>query len=224
MVVAIIALCSSLVGGATAATLITATDIARNAVKSKQLAKDSVKRKHIKKNQVRKRHIKRNQIRSRHVKDGSLGLSDFNDEFLPAGPQGPAGPAGPAGPQGPAGPAGPAGPQGPAGAAGSTVAYAAVNHAGGIDEPRSSENLSDANVVKSADDGIYCFKDLPFTPRNMVGSANHGGFEPDRIVTVQVVPAGTTFFDCGSGEPVALLYDVSEGARVDGPFHVWFED
>jgi hypothetical protein len=73
MLVALVALCSSLVGGATAATLITSGDIARDAVRTK------------------------------HVKNGTLRAEDFGAGQLPAGAPGPTGAPGEKGDPGPAG-------------------------------------------------------------------------------------------------------------------------
>jgi hypothetical protein len=98
MVVALLALTSSLAGGAAAATLITGDDIARNSIASK--------------------HIKKSAVRSKQVKDRSLLSKDFKAGQLPAGPagaQGPAGPAGPTGAQGDAGTAGAPGAKGDTG-------------------------------------------------------------------------------------------------------------
>ena len=108
MVVAVVALISSLTGGAVAATLITSSDIAKNAVKSK----------HIKNKGVKGKDLKGNAVKSKHVRDGSLLSDDFAAGQLPAGevgPQGPAGPAG-AGPKGDKGDKGDPGDTGPAGA------------------------------------------------------------------------------------------------------------
>ena len=74
MVVAVVALVSSLTGGAVAATLITGDDIAKKA--------------------VAKKHIKKNAVVSKKVKDRSLKARDFKAGQLPAGATGPAGPQG----------------------------------------------------------------------------------------------------------------------------------
>ena len=74
MVVAVVALVSSLTGGAVAATLITGDDIAQNA--------------------IAKKHIKKNAVVSKKVKNGSLLAKDFKAGQLVAGAPGPVGPAG----------------------------------------------------------------------------------------------------------------------------------
>jgi hypothetical protein len=101
MAVALVALFSSLVGGAAAATLITGSDIAKNA--------------------IAKKHLKANAVRSGKVKDGSLLSKDFKPGQLVAGAPGPQGLAGAKGdPCLPADPAcqGPKGDKGDTGSAG----------------------------------------------------------------------------------------------------------
>jgi hypothetical protein len=116
MIVALVALCSSLTGGAVAATLITGSD--------------------IKKNAIAKKHIKKNAVTTKKVDNGTLLLKDFEAGQLPAGqagpqgsqgPQGGAGGTGATGPAGPAGPAGPQGADGPQGAQGLQGAAGATN-------------------------------------------------------------------------------------------------
>ena len=90
MVVAVIALISSLTGGAVAATLITSDDIAKNAVKSKHIANGKVKNK----------DLKNNTIKTTKVRNGSLLAEDFAEGQLLGGEQGLQGPEGPPGPPG----------------------------------------------------------------------------------------------------------------------------
>lgn len=87
MAVALVALFSSLVGGAAAATLITGDGIARNA--------------------IAKKHIKANAVRSAKVKDGSLLSKDFKAGQLGVGATGAQGLRGAKGDTGDTGPAGP---------------------------------------------------------------------------------------------------------------------
>jgi hypothetical protein len=100
MVVALVALVSSLTGGAVAAPLITGDDIAKNA--------------------IAKKHIKKNAVVSKKVKDGSLLSKDFKAGQLPAGATGPVGPVGLAGAKGDTGDTGATGPAGATGATGAT--------------------------------------------------------------------------------------------------------
>lgn len=85
MLVAIVALVSSLAGGAVAATLITGAD--------------------IKNGSITKRDLKKNSVNTKKVKNGTLLQKDFKASELPGtGPQGPEGPPGDPGPAtGPAG-------------------------------------------------------------------------------------------------------------------------
>lgn len=110
MAVALVALFSSLAGGATAAKLITGKQIANKSITGKD--------------------VKPRTLRGKHVKNRSLLAKDFKRGQLPAGEVGPAGPIGPAGPAGAAGPAGPRGERGPTGAMGATGATGATGPEG----------------------------------------------------------------------------------------------
>ena len=111
MVVALVALSSSLAGGATAATLLSGKDIANRSITGKDLKASSVT--------------------SKHVKNRSLVRKDFKNGHLLLGEIGPVGPAGPEGPEGPAGPRGPQGPAGEDGADGADGAQGPPGPAGG---------------------------------------------------------------------------------------------
>jgi hypothetical protein len=100
MVIALVALSSSLAGAATGATLLTGKDIRNKSLTGKDL--------------------KRKAVTSKHVRNRSLVAEDFKRGQLPAGPIGPVGPAGPEGPSGPEGPRGPEGEDGADGADGAT--------------------------------------------------------------------------------------------------------
>jgi hypothetical protein len=103
LVVAVVALFSSLVSGATATKLITGKQIATRTIAGKKL--------------------KNGTVTGKQVKDRSLGLREFKKGVLPSARAGDVGPQGPAGPEGPEGAAGPAGPAGPAGSAGADGAH-----------------------------------------------------------------------------------------------------
>jgi hypothetical protein len=185
--------------------------------------------------------IRNSSLTGTDVRDGSLLARDFRGGELPSGAQGPAGPAGaqgapgatgargadgPQGPRGETGAQGAQGVQGVAGEPGSAVAYAHVNPTGGIDETR-SKGLVDANVTQGSSAGSYCFKNLPFTPKTMVASADLNPFATgsnDAIVTVDVTAANTSHNNCGQGVPVARLFDISDGSLRDGSFYVVFDD
>lgn len=98
MTVAVVALFSSLAGGATAAKLVTGKDIAKKAVAGK--------------------HVKPNTISGKHVKDRSLFARDFKAGQLPAGRDGAVGAKGATGAKGDRGTTGPQGLQGGRGPAG----------------------------------------------------------------------------------------------------------
>ena len=78
MVVALIALLSSMVGGAAAATLIDGGDIQNGSVGTKDITNGG----------VTKKDIKRNAVRTKHVQNGSLVADDFAANELPEGPKG----------------------------------------------------------------------------------------------------------------------------------------
>ncbi len=86
MVIALVALSSSLAGAATGATLLTGKDIGNKSLTGKDL--------------------KRKTVTSKHVKNRSLVAKDFKKGQLPVGAIGPVGPEGPTGPAGPPGEAG----------------------------------------------------------------------------------------------------------------------
>ena len=81
MIVAVVALVSSLTGGAVAATLVTGDDIARNAVTSQ----------HIANGKVNGKDLKDNAVKTADVADGTLLAQDFQAGQLPAGGTGPQG-------------------------------------------------------------------------------------------------------------------------------------
>jgi hypothetical protein len=98
MVVALVAFCSSLVGGAAAATLITGADIKNGSITNKD--------------------IKKSAVRTKHVKNGTLLSKDFKAGQLPAGAAGPQGVPGASGDKGEPGTSGTNGTNGTNGAAG----------------------------------------------------------------------------------------------------------
>jgi hypothetical protein len=105
------------------------------------LEDDSVKSRHIKDAQVKRDDLRRNSVDTTKVVQGSLRASDFAPGQAPQGPQGPPGTA---------------------------VAYAHVYAHGAVDRAQ-SKGVTDANVSRPQP-GIICFRDLPFTPRNVVAS------------------------------------------------------
>ena len=132
LVIALVALISSLTGGAVAATLITGDDIARKA--------------------IAKKHIKKNAVNSKKVANGTLLQKDFKEGQFPG--TGPQGLQGPRGPQGPAGEDGADGQDGAAGAPGSAKAWGLVDSTGLI------RGLN-ATVTVGPADGLFCIKPNP---------------------------------------------------------------
>ena len=91
-----------------------------------------------------------------------------------------------------------------------SLAFANVLEDGTLVVNNSSDNLTDANIVKGKDDtthaplaGVYCFIDLPFLPSNAVVAADNSFGNNDTIASVAIdnltpreglsgCPAGTT--------------------------------
>ena len=111
--------------------------------------------------------IRNSSLTTKDVRNRSLFAADFKRGQLPTGARGPQGPQGLQGAQGP---------KGDTGAAGSALGFAFIkgNVAPDpgpqdlVDESR-SKNVTDANVFHPQN-GVYCFKGLPFTPRNVVAT------------------------------------------------------
>ncbi len=141
--------------------------------------------------------IPKNSVGSKQVKNKSLKAKDFKPGQLPAGARG------------------------PRGAAGSAVAYAYVNESGAVVESRSF-NLTDANIDSDTLAGVVCFKDLPFTPKSIIATAD--AFHQDVFAGAWTHPTGgITWGDC-QGQAYVTTYDVSSGALANRAFTVWFED
>jgi hypothetical protein len=91
MVVALVALCSSLTGVAVGATLITGGDVKNGSIGTKDLKNGG----------VTKKDLKKNSVRTKKVKNGSLQAEDFAaGEFPGTGPTGLQGPKGDKGDKG----------------------------------------------------------------------------------------------------------------------------
>ena len=114
--------------------------------------------------------LKARAVTGTEVKNASLRAADFKPGQLPAGPPGAIGPRGPQGAPGL---------QGQAGAPGSAVGFAYVEeYTGTITvNPAFAANITAANVTR-AGPGIYCFHNLPFTPKSiMVMGEAHGFYD-----------------------------------------------
>jgi hypothetical protein len=131
MVVALVALSSSLASGAMAAKLLTGKDIANRSITGKDLRASSVT--------------------SKHVKNRSLVTKDFKQGHLLLGKIGPVGPEGPEGPEGARGPAGADGVDGADGAAGADGVDGAAGADGvdGADGADGAPGPPGGNVIAS---------------------------------------------------------------------------
>ena len=74
-----------------------------------------------------------------------------------------------------------------------TLAFANVLEDGTLQVNSSSDNLTDANIVKGKDDitgnplaGVYCFIDLPFLPSNAVVAGDNSFGNNDTIASVAI--------------------------------------
>ena len=133
MGVALVALFSSLAGGATAAKLLTGRDIANQSLTGKDL--------------------KGRSVTGKHVKNRSLVANDFKKGQLPMGAIGPVGPQGPEGPVGPEGPRGPAGEEGKPGPAG-TAGADGVDGADGTDGTDGAPGATNVAIRHGTDTNI----------------------------------------------------------------------
>jgi hypothetical protein len=116
-------------------------------------------------------------ITSKKIKDGTIQTKDISKKARGKL-------KGNTGPQGPQGPQGTPGAKGDTGAPGSAAAYALIKPGVApsgstvdiVDESR-SKNVADANVFHPQT-GVYCFKNLDFTPKSVIATiqeASSGG-------------------------------------------------
>jgi len=169
----------------------------------------------IKKANVKTSDIAKNAVISGKIKDGALLAKDFKAGELPAGPQGA---------QGAPGEKGDKGDKGDPGDAGTAVAYATVTSTGNVIASK-SKNIVQANVDADTVTGVYCFTDLPFTPRSAMVAAQpvFNGGEQDVIASVYMAPISVSQGDC-FGKLLVRTFDVSSGSLQDRAFQIWFED
>src|SRR5690348_7228443 len=155
--------------------------------------------------------LPKNSVASPQVVNGSLGTADLSKKARAAlkGNRGARGPAGAAGIAGAAGAAGPAG---------TAVAYADFNGAGAIQSQTTPFNITVANM-HHVGTGIYCFKNLGFTPHSAVVAADNSFGVNDTIATVFT---GTVLTDCDPGELVRVRTTDHLGALADRAFVIWF--
>jgi hypothetical protein len=178
-------------------------------------------------------------ITGKQIKDGTIQVRDISKtaraQLAPKavaalpGPQGPAGPAGQAGTQGPKGDTGA---QGDKGVAGEAVAYANVKGDGTI-EPGQSKGITNDMIDRTAE-GVFCFKNLGFTPKSAMVSPDGSFGQLDTVVTASVLVNGA-LSDCDSDgthkvrvRTVDLNGSESFGSTYapelsDRRFTIWFE-
>jgi hypothetical protein len=198
MLVAVVALISSLTGGALAATLIDTGDIENGAVTKKKVHK--------------------NAVNSKKVKNKTLKAKDFAPGQLAQGVQGI---------QGLQGEKGEKGAQGDPGEAGSAAGYVLVNPDGSIDASR-SKNVAQAQVEHTAATGVYCFDvDFVVKSAVGASDNSFANNDTITSAAVNDNP-GTVLSDCPGGLPESDVrvrnYDVSAAALQDKRFMLWLED
>jgi len=133
------------------------------------------------------------------------------------------GKTGPTGLTGPTGPAGQAGKTGETGAAGTVIAYADFTGAGAIQENTEPKNLGPENVDHTGT-GVYCFKNLGFTPRTAMVSGDNSFSANETIVSVVVAPKNEALSGCNLGETVRVRTVLAKAPAtlVDEAFTIWF--
>ena len=97
LVIACVALASSLTGGAIAATLLTGKNIKNSSLTGSDIKNSSITTSDIKNSNLTGSDIKTGSVTSSDIKDGSLLKGDFKAGELQNGAQGPTGPQGPPG-------------------------------------------------------------------------------------------------------------------------------
>jgi hypothetical protein len=137
--------------------------------------------------------------------------------------KGPKGKTGAAGAQGPQGKEGAQGKQGVQGQPGTALAYADFTGVGTIQENTEPSNLSAENIDHTAT-GVYCFKNLGFTPRTAMVSADNSFSANETIVSVVVAPKNLLLSGCTAGETVRVRTVLAKAPStlVDEAFTIWF--
>ncbi len=104
------------------------------------------------------------------------------------------------------------------------LAYATVADTGTVDAAR-SRGITQANVDPDTQAGIVCFTDLPFTPKNVMVTAQgvFDGGQNDVIATTFVSLGTVSTGDC-AGKLQVRTFDVSSAALADRPFLIWFAE
>ncbi len=186
------------------------------------MAKSALKKARKAESTARKASSKANQAnltaRAAEAKAGPGPKGDKGD----TGAAGPAGQNGAAGQNGTAGATGPTGATGPAGVA---LAYAHVTPgpAPALDTSR-SRNV-DAGDFSNPGSGVYCFKDLGFTPKNVTASLDYVGSSagsPNPSVWVRVTPDSESANGCPSDAQAVVLVVNHANSLIDQGVYVTF--
>jgi hypothetical protein len=178
-------------------------------------------------------------ITSKQIKDGTIQVKDISKtaraQLAPKAAVGVPGPQGPAGAQGPNGGAGAQGETGPAGAQGvpgEALAYANVKGDGTI-EPGQSKGITN-DMIDRTGEGVFCFKNLGFTPKSAMVSPDGSFGQLDTVVTASVLVSGA-LSDCdadGTHKVRVRTIDLNGSESLgstyapelsDRRFTIWFE-
>jgi hypothetical protein len=178
-------------------------------------------------------------ITSKQIKDGTIQVKDISKTAraqltakASAGLPGPQGPAGSQGPKGDGGAQGEKGATGQQGVPGEAVAFANVKGDGTI-EPGQSKGITNDMIDRTAE-GVFCFKNLGFTPKNAMVSPDGSFGQLDTVVTASVLVNGA-LSDCdsdGSHKVRVRTIDLNGSETFgsiyapelsDRRFTIWFE-
>lgn len=173
-------------------------------------------------------------ITSKQIQDGTIQVKDISKkaraQLAVAGPQGPAGPAGAVGATGAQGETGETGARGEQGVPGEAVAYANVRQDGTV-EPGQSKGITNAMIQRTAE-GIFCFKNLGFTPHSAIVSPDGSFGQLDTVVTASVLVTGQ-LAECDADARVRVRTIDLNGSETFGSnyapeladrrFTIWFE-
>lgn len=178
-------------------------------------------------------------ITSKQIKDGTIQTKDISKTAraqlaakATAGTPGPQGPVGPKGDTGAQGDRGEAGARGDQGVPGEAVAYANVKPDGTI-EPGQSKGITN-DMIDRTTEGVFCFKNLGFTPKSAMVSPDGSFGQSDTVVTSTVLVSGA-LSDCdtdGSHKVRVRTIDLNGSETLnasyapeltDRRFTIWFE-
>ena len=178
-------------------------------------------------------------ITSKQIKDGTIQVKDISKTAraqlsgkAAVAVPGPAGPQGPKGDAGSQGDRGQTGAQGDKGVPGEAVAYANVKGDGTI-EPGQSKGITNDMIDRTAE-GVFCFKNLGFTPKSAMVSPDGSFGQLDTVVTASVLVNGA-LTDCdsdGSHKVRVRTIDLNGSESFgsiyapelsDRRFTIWFE-